>query len=510
MDLMPAEIIDSIATELSMNKDQYKLSSYAAVSRMWQGAIERITFRTLKLTTPDIADFQSMYSGNMSSRRRYLRKLAVDFELPRLGEGEWCTYEHLPDRNSDSVAFTKSVRQLFAILHTISTTYSLKVPPYELEFRDAYRLSDCTHSIHDWRISDPVWSAGFYELHDWILLPELHDVHVFNCGLSIWNALRGLNRRFLGEVASKLVNLKQMNLGFQECYNWGSRLRVLHFRDMYEGLLEVHGQTIREIRIDMTHDPPGSEHLQVAKLFTGENPFRIAFWHLSTLPQLTKLHLTGPTVISPDIFSPIVLDGEIVNFPCLQDLLVEFSTDSADGRWHFIRDEAKYLAIKDNPDYEDEIGNDMEDYESDSDISTATGDGDASVYGVEPRRTRWVHNHKFRSLPNPQTFSPLLLGAAGICRRLSNMRMMTLRTTGDRFWNDIGYEWLTHRDFEMQYRRSGTPSDLKHCKTPFDDDLSVNRVFWRSVDWEPPEEVQAKWQEVIGVQGRMAVFESQL
>lgn len=54
--------------------------------------------------------------------------------------------------------------------------------------------------------------------------------------------------------------------------------------------------------------------------------------HLTTLPQLTTLHLVGCHVISERIFQ------NLPPFPVLSDSQLEFSGESAEGRWFFVED----------------------------------------------------------------------------------------------------------------------------------------------------------------------------
>lgn len=55
--------------------------------------------------------------------------------------------------------------------------------------------------------------------------------------------------------------------------------------------------------------------------------------HLNTLPQLTTLHLVGCHIISERIFQ------HLPPFPVvLSDFQLDFSNESAEGRWFFVED----------------------------------------------------------------------------------------------------------------------------------------------------------------------------
>jgi hypothetical protein len=57
---------------------------------------------------------------------------------------------------------------------------------------------------------------------------------------------------------------------------------------------------------------------------------------LATIAHLTKLHLDGPHIITPDFFSSLPPTA----FPALKYFHLDFAPESANGQWFFERDEA--------------------------------------------------------------------------------------------------------------------------------------------------------------------------
>jgi hypothetical protein len=135
MDTLPPELLSEIIEKIPQERPTYedkmkiirsqgrswaaKLTEYASVSRAWKIPIERLTFRTLSITTQDedLDSLAKVIGGANVSRRVALTSLTVKPILPTLGKPKGCCLvTRTLDCEADSVAFSKAMVKLFTAL----------------------------------------------------------------------------------------------------------------------------------------------------------------------------------------------------------------------------------------------------------------------------------------------------------------------------------------------------------------------------------------------------------
>ncbi|KAM5346919.1 hypothetical protein ACJ41O_009924 [Fusarium nematophilum] len=102
----------------------------ATVSRPWQEAIERQTFRRLRLRSTDLDGFEKIVQG---SRRRYLGTIFYTVVLPEYCADVRGQFERGPDRRANDEAFTKALDGLFQILKSWDDEIAGREHPYCIE-----------------------------------------------------------------------------------------------------------------------------------------------------------------------------------------------------------------------------------------------------------------------------------------------------------------------------------------------------------------------------------------
>ncbi|KAK6076169.1 hypothetical protein SCUP234_07337 [Seiridium cupressi] len=107
MDKLSPEIISLIVDELSQGGPQSRLSSYATISRVWQHAIERISFTRITIECSSIATFGDILL-RVPRRRVHLRELRVRIYLVE------SAYSRVA-RISNQLRFRAAVSSLFSV-----------------------------------------------------------------------------------------------------------------------------------------------------------------------------------------------------------------------------------------------------------------------------------------------------------------------------------------------------------------------------------------------------------
>lgn len=110
MDSLPLELLAIIVSLL----DPSERARYATISRQWQAAVERLTFRSVRLKSIDLKRFSDVFVGH---RRAALTELDYHVILPSYSENSCAKFENEKDKSLNNEAFTKAIHSLFGILH---------------------------------------------------------------------------------------------------------------------------------------------------------------------------------------------------------------------------------------------------------------------------------------------------------------------------------------------------------------------------------------------------------
>jgi hypothetical protein len=233
--------------------------------------------------------------------------------------------------------------------------------------------------------------------------------------------------------------------------------------------------------------------------------FYFLIGRLANFQSLTTLHLRGSLVLCPTFFRSF-LDSKS-SFPVLQELIIGFAPETADGRWFYERDDEAFRRSREDPDYEEF----WQEQEEEEDYYALDEDGIDPVDGFPifedgPLMTGVERIDRFRSLPNENTLLPFLIEAAQTVQSIPSLQkfILTLRDKGWPSWTPLDYPFLS-RILEVWYVKAGTPRSPKgntiasfpkvSCDAKYQE---RNRLYWRAGDWTPWEEACNVWQEVVG------------
>jgi hypothetical protein len=233
---------------------------------------------------------------------------------------------------------------------------------------------------------------------------------------------------------------------------------------------------LRILNILVSHDQI-AENIALPNLVKDRDAYTLMMGHLASFTALKRLHITGPIVITPNFFEPL-LDSNDVRLNQLEDFLLEFAPEIADGRWFFDCDHAAFNRARTTP----------------------------------PRKVRqniyWNEDKRFRSAPNLETYDQLLLSAAEACQRMPKIRRFTLKLNNnhnDRF-NRMTYSCVD-RIFALWLVKAGTSIKNKSIgenAPAIPDDrrlIDRDRIYWRVGDYMPSESILNRWRNLLQVSG---------
>lgn len=156
MNRLPQELWDKIGACFSDTYEHgrtvpypnspFKRSTLATVSRRWQAAIERQTFRHIYLKSTDLDAFETIVRGD---RRHFLHCIQYVIVLPNYNEEACARFERAPDRLANDKAFTFALHGLFRTLSSwdnggnrMESNYSV-----QLDILDAHSPMDHGHRL---------------------------------------------------------------------------------------------------------------------------------------------------------------------------------------------------------------------------------------------------------------------------------------------------------------------------------------------------------------------------
>ena len=207
MNRLPQEIYDEIAT---WGVERANRPNLATVSRQWQMAVERITFRQIYLTSSDLMEFKKIVSGH---RLRFLGTILYSIVLPPHNKESHGPFQGTRHHQANYEAFTAAIYDLFSILrswddveYSMMSTYSIR-----LEILDIYSPMRDGISSYVFRQELDVVSPHMVEresyLHllrsdEWPVVPAINSLGVH------LRSMRALSSQVYAEAVRKLPNLR--------------------------------------------------------------------------------------------------------------------------------------------------------------------------------------------------------------------------------------------------------------------------------------------------------------
>ena len=210
------------------------LPAYATISRSWQYAIERQTFREVTLKSIQIDELSRTV---VKHRRKFLRRLELNVVLPTYTEGACAKFETEKDTQINNQVFTKAVKDLLALLrswHDEFETMRLENDsPLEqslcLCIGDCYSPMDCGYRgwgmewdpEHPYDLFQHRYESSLLQLESIEGIQEVPQVSSFHKAMGT----RNIEPRSLAMIATRFHNLDSLRWRLQDNEKNDPRLR---------------------------------------------------------------------------------------------------------------------------------------------------------------------------------------------------------------------------------------------------------------------------------------------
>lgn len=123
MDTISQEIIDRIVEQFVPEEPYYvdpenvpekeSLASYACISRRFQYAVERLTFKQIHIKSTELDTLKENFQEKGGLRRLFLKELWLTVILPEYEEKYYGRLEREPDQEANNATLTEAVTLLF-------------------------------------------------------------------------------------------------------------------------------------------------------------------------------------------------------------------------------------------------------------------------------------------------------------------------------------------------------------------------------------------------------------
>ena len=429
MDKLPPELIHAIASHLPP-----PLAGYATISSSWQHAIESRTFASITAYSGRVlfGHFKAVFAA--VRRRTLLRNLTFHAVLPLREEAD--VIEEPPTRQeeaADGLVYTRALITLFSFLHTwahegharltIALHVATPLPADVGIWFDAWnhqrQLSAAMEAL-------PAVSLNRKALHKSGGLPTVPLVCSFAAGR--WPS-RHLDPAAIPLVARALPNARELWWTFFPSARRLPDLRRaerLSFANALSCLATVDLRLLTSLTIHCVDRDPTNEAFNPPNLVdraSGRDHLSVTFRHLSQLPCLRRLCLTGWHVVDSEMFedpdSPI--DGTASTWPTPMYLTLGISMITPNGRWYFSGD----ASAADTDSYEE--------YDSDTEVAWE------DIWGIDDSKAPYC---KFRSAPDSTTFTPLIISMVRAVARMPVLRKLEFVAPWDPYEPRIKMDYL--------------------------------------------------------------------
>ncbi|KAF2009141.1 hypothetical protein BU24DRAFT_497340 [Aaosphaeria arxii CBS 175.79] len=519
MNRMPLELVSMIISEIRpwtyrrVPPDE-KLAHLANLSHTWQAAIESKTFRKLEVLNSELETFQQLFQGTNIRRRELVQKLYFSIKFPK--EEVWddevgrcCPVNSKVDFDAEGDIWHRDVTKLFRILSDIEIRFQAQIgrtaPPMKLVFYNCTRAGRCelvkpSYRPCSWGLhTRPEMAAvrtrpGSVRVPELRNIPALYQVASFRACAS--SCSKWLHPEWIHMLASHLPNLSNMEVFFEDPYNWGRNWRREYQLALARSLDKALNRSLEVIRIYSNTQDLKNEDVDLHQISSPDITDHFSnrlLRQVSTFANLRTLYLEGIMVVSETMFQSCVERPSTIFFPQLEEFYLHFAPSSAEGHWFYLRDDAAFAA--------------QEDLENEPGLQPGKG---FIVYKDTHLPMGEVSNYyQYRSLPNPETLTPFLSSAAHFCRTLPKIKRFALKM------NDRpgGYDELTFdfidRILELWYFPGGVSHGgfrkASQCPVlPIDQRIAqYDRVYFRIGSSRLDERIVESWRKAVGVDGKI-------
>lgn len=452
MDRLPQELIEAIVSYI-FSDDDGQLSSgndgddedegYAAphkpaistaplavISRAWQAAVERRTFRSIRVDSDELSHFQAAF---VPARRGFLTKLVLTVILPPYDGIGRTKKETLKDKQANNKAYSDAIHSTFRILHGW----------------EADRHADPSHRIklfinHPVSRSDVQWHEGrpmkgpegqIYEgryFHSYIDLFGAEELPQLN---QVSNLVMRMPKHQLGhrmvypkvpvELASKMPNLCSIALDVNDNERRFVQRRYDQRVALAERLQALSLPSLQTADLNFFYSPPEDHHFMPPMLSPSPDHDLLSSACHAFSQGLRELTLNG--VLGASLFRPLAGLKDVA-WPNLQQMDIHFHQVTPQGDWYFTGEPTRQRP-RGSPQ--------LDAPEQDDDEEEFDFDREYQITGVHP-------SCQYRHTPDDAVISPFVEAFADAVSSMPQLRIATLHSTllansQDESWFVIAY-----------------------------------------------------------------------
>ncbi|KAJ4328662.1 hypothetical protein N0V84_000853 [Fusarium piperis] len=363
MDTLPQDIIDNIVSYLLAGRfkprQPYKYlrprlsrAALATVSRRLQTAVERWTFRDIRIDSDELEKFTQLLTP---ARRTFLAGLEFIPILPPYKDAASARAESPVERAANDESYTRAVRSLLEILKTWEEEDSLSIN-YRLKL--SINLSQ-SRSDRAWPGIFPQWMAllpkgnRIYEgryLHSYIdllhpeLLPEVHRVkHLVMARPDEKRIHRNVCPRVPFMLASTMPNIESIDMSVDDSEERFLDLRRQNRQEAADAIKRLSIPELRTARLDFWHRRYRHEATVPPHLHGVDIPDPLSAAICDFSMSLVNLELAG--IFDPSLLQPL----SQAPWPNLQTLCIELEPVSPSGEWYFLESQPPSQPPQDRP-----------------------------------------------------------------------------------------------------------------------------------------------------------------
>ncbi|POS79948.1 hypothetical protein DHEL01_v201656 [Diaporthe helianthi] len=443
----------------------------ATLSRSWQSAIERQTFRSIKIQARDLEDFCTIFA-RCKRRRGLLRQLYLNITFPQYDDDHFFNFENAEDRAEGDSVFSRHVSILLQELSQwpIWGRLSLHIELdsfQDFRFRHRYLYSQI-------RLGGALAFA----------IPHITIPHITSFCTS--NVIRCVAPGSQVALTSTFPNLKRIDWCFNDPLRFPALRRQL-FQELTSAVDSFQPQPASKtlcININRQQSYPHNERLPSFK--SNGNSLCGSICALLARSKIENFDYVGP--IDPTLFWPSKTSktSEPRPWSSLQRLDVDFQSGSLQGQWFF-------KGLPDDPDYDentevplpqDETGllapgyNDNDEMDEEARMVADFEPVDSTVNNAQ--------GHNFRCVLRDEAILPLLKAVA---RRIAHTRFLQkVNIRSELLAGGMPWFFSYHAPGQGSVWDDQVDREGSGCNNP----LSRARVFIvTSDDWRPDGEVMA-------------------
>ncbi|KAI0482054.1 hypothetical protein GGR56DRAFT_618282 [Xylariaceae sp. FL0804] len=500
---LPPELVANITSVLA--SQEVHLGPYATISRQWQSAVERITFRSLCLRSTDLDSFTSLVANSYPHRKAALHTIDFVVVLPAYDDAACARFETDEDRRINNTAFSEALGHLFKVLSSCEDIERAR--PITLRIQDSFAPMDPSHrgavkyaadkAAFDTGQRKDLWHHRYEHSYLRLLhaetLPTLRRITSFSL---FADTPRFVDPVSVAGLCAKLPKLEsadwQLSDGEKKDPLVRTQLREIFARDLRALSLPC----AKTLHIGFQHEAPFNERFVNADVRRlGSDTFSAALRLFLQASTASRVILDGPICIGPELFWPSGGSEDGQKWTHLKELLVSFSAVRPDGGWYFDRDPSVSAPPTEEAggESDDGSGSDYGSDNSDSELQAEQGAPDEYDAEREGQLRGAIPTRSFRTVPTAN-LERLLEASARAAACMTNLKTMAMGA-------DIQPSERTDFDpqsFEFEFASKGHGN----WKDQDSEDVKQPRLYWTvPAGWRMNDELERLWRKIIGQEG---------